>query len=118
MNTNICEKCGTEMIPINADIPIGMTCPKCGWGWATSYIDPMLEDETEYSISLSNNPEISMSIIKVIASIANTNYVQAKELIESGNATIYTGNAFEAKKVIDILKTNSINYLVNPEFPY
>ena len=41
----ICEKCGTEMVPIDKKIPVGLTCPNCGWGWATTYIDPIIEDD-------------------------------------------------------------------------
>ena len=42
-----CEKCGAEMHPIDPAKPIGMICPKCGWGWATSYIDPIAEDAAD-----------------------------------------------------------------------
>ena len=37
----ICEKCGAEMKPLSDFSPVGMTCPNCGWGWATTYIDPI-----------------------------------------------------------------------------
>ena len=40
----ICEKCGAEMLPIDQNKPVGMTCPNCGWGWATTYIEPIIED--------------------------------------------------------------------------
>jgi hypothetical protein len=48
----ICEKCGAEMKPLSDIYPVGMTCPNCGWGWATTYIDPINLDESDYHIIL------------------------------------------------------------------
>ena len=47
----ICEKCGNEMKPLSEIYPIGMTCPNCGWGWATTYIEPIRAQigETKYA---------------------------------------------------------------------
>lgn len=39
-----CEKCGSEMKVINENHPDGMTCQNCGWGWVTSYFEPILSD--------------------------------------------------------------------------
>ena len=47
-----CEKCGSEMKVINENHPDGMTCQNCGWGWVTSYFEPILSDTWDYHIIL------------------------------------------------------------------
>ena len=80
MNDKItCEKCGSEMRPIDSNKPVGMICPKCGWGWATSYMDPMRDDDTTYTISLSEGNSVTNATIQTIAKISNKNYLQAKK---------------------------------------
>ena len=51
-----CEKCGTPMVPFQKDGSQGMTCPKCGWGWATTYTTPIMldEDQNRFGISLNH----------------------------------------------------------------
>ena len=80
----ICEKCGVEMKPLSEIYPIGMTCPNCGWGWATTYIDPINLDESDYQMILVSS-ENSFSNIKIISEIANCNYIDAKKKIGENN---------------------------------
>ena len=42
----LCPTCGAEMRLIDPVKDVGMICPNCGWGWATSDIDPILDDST------------------------------------------------------------------------
>ncbi len=114
----ICEKCGTEMIPIDADKPVGMTCPKCGWGWATTYIDPLQEDDTIYVVSLTEGNTATKEAIKTVAKISNKNFVQAKKMIENPPAVVYAGKAVEVKDILILLESQSMTYSVIPDFPY
>ena len=75
-----CEKCGAVMCPIDPSKPVGMTCPNCGWGWATTYVDPMLDDNTIYKVSLSNGNKASKSAIKAVAKVSGKNFIQAKRI--------------------------------------
>ena len=59
----LCEKCGSTMRTLDPQKPIGMTCDKCGWGWTTTFIEPIYnniqirENELDYStITLDGNP--------------------------------------------------------------
>ena len=94
----ICEKCGAEMKPLSELYPIGMTCPNCGWGWTTTYIDPINLDENDYRMILVSS-ENSLSNIKLVSETANCNYVEAKKLIEKPHVEIFCGKAVEVKKI-------------------
>ena len=114
----ICEKCGAEMRSIDPNKPVGMTCPNCGWGWATTYIDPFLEDETVYVVSLAKGNAVTREAIKAVAEITGKNYVQAKRMIENSPAEVYAGKAAKVKDVLILLEMQSLAYTVAPEFPY
>ncbi len=73
----ICEKCGVEMKPLLDIYPVGMTCPNCGLGWATTYIEPILFDSTDYHVVLVSSNNLFTSI-KMVSEVANCNYIEAK----------------------------------------
>lgn len=114
----ICEKCGTEMLPINPNEPVGMTCPNCGWGWATTYIDPLQEDDTVYAVSLAEGNNATRDAIKTVAEISSKNFVQAKRMIENSPIVLYVGKAIQVRDVLTLLESHSLSYNVTPEFPY
>ena len=124
----LCEKCGEQMISTNSEHTIGMTCPKCGWGWVTSYFDPIATDDTDYSIFIkANNPAIP-STIKLISDITGVNFLQAKKLLCSGNdelvykaknesaSTMYKAQRVQA--VAKKLKEADIAFTITPDFPF
>jgi hypothetical protein len=124
----LCEKCGEQMININSEHTVGMTCPKCGWGWVTSRFDPIATDETDYSVFIKpDNPAVP-SNIKLIADIAGVNFLQAKKLLSSGNdelvykaknesaSTMYKAQRVQA--VAKKLKEAGIVFTITPEFPF
>ena len=117
-NKVICEKCGTEMIPVDLCKPVGMTCPNCGWGWATTYIDPLLEDAALYTVSLAKGNNATKETIKAVAKISNKNILQAKRMIEESPVDIYVGKAVQVKDILNRLESLSIAYNVTPAFPY
>ncbi|MBR1986470.1 MAG: hypothetical protein IKA24_06255 [Mogibacterium sp.] len=117
----ICEKCGSVMGPIVPDKPvgsIGMECPKCGWGWATTYIEPKYEDETVYKVVLDRGSDATKENIKVIASIMNCNYLRAKEVIADAGFILAEGKAAEIEESTRLLLRSSIKYYIEPEWPY
>lgn len=120
MNENekiLCEKCGKEMLPLDTQRSIGMICPSCGWGWATSYFEPYETDQTEYSIIVFGN-NATKNNIKIIAEYANINYIQAKKLIEMPEAIVLVGKAAEILEKKKKLIENNISFKIQPEFPY
>lgn len=114
----ICEKCGNEMKPLSDIYPVGMTCPNCGWGWATTYIEPIREDDTDYHIVLSVPYKPSLDKIRIIAGIANCNYIEAKDLSEKAPVEIYCGKAVNVRSIREKLEAAGIEIRIEPEFPY
>lgn len=114
----ICEKCGSEMQPIDPNAAVGMTCPNCGWGWATTYTEPIVEDTTEYRVILLDNNELSNDGLKTISRITNTNVVNAKKLFLDSPVCIFSGTAVEVRDVIETMDNVSLKYKTEPEFPY
>lgn len=113
----LCEKCGAEMNPIHQGFTVGAECPNCGWGYVTSYIPPMYSDTRTYSVILDSN-QYSVERVKLIASIANCNFIHAKKLIESAPVSIFSGRAVEVKAIKEKLEEAHIACSIEPEFPY
>lgn len=114
----ICEKCGAEMVPIDPDKPVGMECPKCGWGWATSYIEPKLEDGTVYSIILEQGNELDVDAIKAVSKVANCNFIQAKAMIIEAPQQMAEGRAVDIERYMELLDKAFVKYNIEPEWPY
>ena len=124
----ICEVCGSEMIDRSTEYTTCMECPKCGWGWATTNIAPMAEDETDYEIWLSPGNEASTANVKLIAEIAGINYLESRKLIchetpvllyKAHNESI--SSLYKAQRVQIIaakLKAAKMVFFIIPEFPY
>ena len=113
----ICEKCGAEMKPIHETLSIGMECPECGWGWVSTYIEPILSDKTDYHVILVSSDN-SLTVIRTISEVANCNYIEAKKLINNTPVEVFHGQAVEVKAIREKLEAASIDFKIEPEFPY
>ena len=115
----LCEKCGSLMRPLDSQKSIGMTCDKCGWGWATTYIEPIYNDMQIYIVTLNSVALVAKDTIKTIAEITGQNFLQTKKLLENLPQIVFTGKAPEVVKICGIMKLNrGVEFEVSPEFPY
>jgi hypothetical protein len=112
-----CEKCGAIMFPFKAGSTVGMTCPKCGWGWATTQFEPIVEDRTVYVIKIDCHFKPTREQFKVLSFILNVNYLGVRKLLNEGNAS-FEGLALDIRDKLKMLKDTEINYSVSPNFPY
>ncbi len=106
----------------------GMECPNCGWGWVTTNIGSFAEDNTDYEIWLQPGNTSNTSNIKLIADIANVNFVQAKQILGSNFALmIYKAvsesaatmpKAQRVQVIAKRLKEAEISFLISPGFPF
>lgn len=119
MNKDIvrCEKCGAEIKPIHETLPIGMECPECGWGWVSTYIEPILSDSTNYHMVLVSSDN-SLNSIKTVSEVANCNYIEAKKLINNAPVEVFHGQAVEVRAIKEKLEVASIDFKIEPEFSY
>ena len=118
MNKIVCEKCGTEMIPIQSEHPYAMICPKCGWNWVTSEYNPMQDDITIYEIKVISSGNPTLDSIKKIAHITNLNSMQIKKAISNPPAVIFSGTAEQISEISKILKVEDIQHMITPDFPW
>ena len=118
-NEIMCEKCGSLMRPLDSQKPIGMTCDKCGWGWATSFIEPIYNDMQIYIVTLSSVASVTKETIKTIAEITGQNFLQTKKKLDNLPQMVFTGKAPEVAKICGIMKSSQgVEFEVSPEFPY
>ena len=106
------------MVPIDPNKPIGMKCPKCGWGWVTSYIEPKLKDVTVYSIFLEQGNELGVESIKAVSKVANCNFIQAKEMIIRAPQQMAEGRAVDIERYVKLLNKASVKYYIEPGWTY
>lgn len=95
-----CEKCSAIMEYYQRYGSCGMTCPKCGWGWATTYIAPIKRDEIEYTLTIQREKPAKMETIRSLAHLFICNYLEAKKKIETDNIKFKN----RAPKTLDIAK--------------
>lgn len=114
----LCEKCKTNMIHVCENSVQGWSCPVCGWGTLTTYIDKIHQDMTEYSICTKSITNIDKDKIKVISKIAGVNYIVAKQMLEKEGICILKAKAVDIKKAICELENVNISFEVIPEFNY
>lgn len=124
----ICEKYGEQMVSIDQERTVGMTCPKCGWGWVTSHFDAIDIDQTNYSIFLKPGNPVVIDNIKMIASLCAINFIEAKKTLQMDEDTcIYTATnessadyskAGKVKHIASLLKAAKLNFYISPSFPY
>ena len=79
-----CEKCQSEMIDFENEGSCGMTCPNCGWGWATTKHDPIKLDANLYEIAIEGLANPSIDFIKVVSKIRGCNFIEAKTFLLQG----------------------------------
>ena len=113
-----CEKCGAEMHPIDPVKHVGMVCPNCGWGWATTDIDPILDDLREYSIILEEAVKPSAEMVKMLSRITGQNYIKARESLKNPPCVINTGKAKAVLFVARELTSLSIGFSIQPPLPH
>ena len=113
----VCEKCGAEMHDIQTSYTMGMECPNCGWGWVTTYNEPIEVDYSVYHVVL-DSKDSSLANVKLVASIVNCNYLRAKRIIENAPSEIFSGKAVDVREIRDRLVQAGVAFRIEPDFPY
>lgn len=113
----VCEKCGAEMHVVRDSYQMGMECPNCGWGWVTTYNEPIEVDYGVYRVIL-DSKDTSLVNVKLVASIVNCNYLRAKRIIENSPSEIFSGKAVDVREIRDRLVQAGMAFRIEPDFPY
>ena len=113
----ICEKCNTEMTYFKNGQSQGWTCPNCGNGLVTSFVDDMQLDENTYTVTLLPNVSPSASALKVVSKVSGLNILESKKLSLEGGELI-KGRAHKISDSINQIKTVGLLFKISPEYPY
>ena len=114
----MCEVCKKDMVPVRRNSVQGWSCPNCGWGVLTTYIDEIYQDMTEYCVYVRNVDNVDKNKIKVVSQIAGVNYHTARQMLVDGDVCVLKAKAPEIKNAIDKLQEAEIPFEVTPEFVF
>ena len=114
----ICEKCGTKMEWCKDGHLITWICTNCGDAVATSFFEQFEIDTTVYHIFIVPIAKVTVKELKVIAEVANCNYIEAKQKLETAPNEIFHGNALEIMSIRKKLQESNLAFTITPDFPY
>ena len=114
---NRCEKCGAGMNPYHEGATCGMLCPKCGWGWVTTYSSPIDTDENIYTVNFCKPEKVTAAMIKLYAKLAALNFMQAKKDLAEGVAN-FSAPATDIQEHIAVIRATGLQFVITPDYPY
>ena len=114
----ICPVCKSPTVSSIEGSSLVIECPECGWSIATTYTDPVYEDEAVYTITMGEGNAPTKELLKVVSSIAGVNYIAAKRIIETPGAFLAQGSAVDVRDAIKKLSDFGASFGVDPDFPY
>ena len=113
-----CEKCKTEMKHYIEGHSQNIKCPKCGWGLATTYIEPIYEDNTIYSVIIERGNSVDAKSVAEIKKYTNLTNPEIINVLKNGDFVLIKQKAFEVKNIINRLNNLNVKYKVEPEFKW
>lgn len=119
MNTT-CPECGNdEAICIVEGSSLVFKCLCCGWSVATSWTDPINEDETTYVIKLLPRNSATKPVLSAIAKVMETNFLGAKKALDSEvGLNLFEGGAVEIRARAEALRSAGVYFEIIPEYPW
>ena len=84
----------------------------------TSFFAEIERDSTTYEVRVLDGDPKDEGQIKVVARIANVNFMQARSLIKANNQVVFKGRAPLVAEVRDALSSAGLSVQISPEFPY
>lgn len=113
-----CPECGSSLKSEVIGSTLVVSCAKCGWSVARTYIEPIREDATIYSLYLESGNSADKTTLSCLSKIMGCNFLQAKRVIDVDRPLLFSGNAIEVRERRDQLKEAKVTYSIEPDFPY
>ena len=113
-----CEKCETEIFTSIEGSCLAVRCPNCGWSLVTTYIDKIHSDSTIYTITIINIPDPTIPQIRLVAKLANVNWLQVKDMLAQDEMLLVQERAPKIKQVVSLLTEANIPYRIFPDYTY
>lgn len=114
----ICPECGGKAVSRVEGSSLVIECQECDWSIATSYIDPIYEDESIYAVFLREGNAVTKELLKIVSIATGGNFIAAKKAIGNPDGPISQGKAPEVKEVIASLSDAGALFEVVPPYPY
>lgn len=119
MNTlKKCEACGSDTEFRIEGSTEGFFCTKCDWALVTSHIPEIAQDITKYRVYLLHADPHNLKQIKALSSLANVNFIKAREMTNMQRPLIIEDEAIEIDNARKALDKAAIKYQIEPKFPY
>lgn len=113
-----CEVCGAKTEYKIEGSTEGVFCTQCDWAVVTTHIPEIAQDITKYRLYLLSVGNRSKDKIKALAKVENINLIQASKISKEEKPLIAEAEAIEINEVKKIFDDLSINYAIEPDFPY
>lgn len=113
-----CPKCGGNLKSEVIGSSAIQTCQGCGWSVATSYVDPIYEDDTVYRLYIEDGNVSSRPVLTALSKVLGCNYLGAKKAVEGGRSLLFEGDAVKTREKRDALDSGGVVYAIEPYFPY
>jgi hypothetical protein len=118
MDITKCETCGGNVEPRREGNVQGLYCKKCGWVAATSYIPPIMLDDTIYRVRVSGADFRNENHIRIVSDIAGLNFVEGRQLLRQEKPLVFEGHAPLVLQVRDRLVNAGLSPEISPPFDY
>lgn len=112
-----CINCNSDIISKNGNSEVILTCPNCGWQAATTVIAEIMNDSTNYSISIEKKEQTDLDEIKWLSNLVKINVLESRKLLLNGGL-LFEGQAIEIDKIRVALKERQIEFFIEPEYKY
>ena len=114
MASERCTQCGGELISRQEGSVQGLFCDSCGWSVVTTYISPMLLDETLYEVRAMGGDFHNDAHIKAVAEVSGRNFLGARKLLQESEPLVYKGHAPDVARVEAILTAAGLGVRIRP----
>ena len=117
LEDDVCPWCRSRTEPFREDGIMGVRCTNCEWCVVTTYIEPIRQDTTLYTLSIDKVEFPNLEQLRTVSKVLGVHYLEAKKLLQSGEAKI-VNNAVEIQQIKNTLNLKSMHFNIYPDFQY
>ena len=114
-----CPNCNHPLKKFIEGSAMVVRCSHCDYEVVTTYVDPIYEDDTIYSIVLEKNNAINKDTVGYLMTITGLNIPNVSDLIKNRCPyVLFKGNAVDVKEMSIRLEEKGIKYKIIPKFDW
>jgi DNA-directed RNA polymerase subunit RPC12/RpoP len=113
-----CPECGACTEVIKEGRTVGTQCTNCNWSVVTTYIPPIEQDAVIYTVRIASGNPHNQQQIKLIAQLADCNFLQARKLMQEKETAVFQGRASQILAVKQSLMNANFSVSIEPYFKW